>query len=349
LSLLLLGAETDSSTEIELRDILGKIVVPDTLKNMNREIVAHLDTLDGIKYQNNVFMSDHLDANMDFVQESYDFFHANTSYFNSSDLQSSVNQINKRISKSTKGLIQEAVKSLEDTDMILINSLLIDLPWFPQFERRPTKLTFTKSDGSKLKVPAMTTTSRNIKMSKMKIGRTKVVEMRMIRVPYATEDGEESSVEMRIYLGPSQVLQSGVEFLLDTNHIQDNIFQVSPSEEVEDTEITLELPIFTSKSELDAAALLKKHGIKRIFSSEAELTRFTKNAQKFSVKNINQQVVVKVSEEGTQAAAITRVNLALLSAETPQVITLNVPFIFTIWDNVNSVPLIVGLINDPTK
>ena len=67
------------------------------------------------------------------------------------------------------------------------------------------------------------------------------------------------------------------------------------------------------------------------------------------MKNINQQVLVKVSEEGTQAAAITRVNLALLSAETPQVITLNVPFIFTIWDNVNSVPLIVGLINDPTK
>jgi len=45
LSLLLLGAKRDSDTELELRDILGKIVNPDTLKNMNREIFNHLDSL----------------------------------------------------------------------------------------------------------------------------------------------------------------------------------------------------------------------------------------------------------------------------------------------------------------
>ena len=45
LSLLLLGSKTDSDTEIELRDILGKIVNPDQLKNMNRKIISHLDSL----------------------------------------------------------------------------------------------------------------------------------------------------------------------------------------------------------------------------------------------------------------------------------------------------------------
>ena len=295
-------------------------------------------------------MSDHLTADTNFVEESYKYFSANTSYFNTSDLPASVREINNKISTRTKGLISEAVKSLDDTDMILINSVFIELPWFPQFERRNKKLTFTKTDGSKLKVPAMTTTSRNIKMSKMKVGRTKLTEMRLIRVPYATKEGEKNSVEMRIYLGPRQVLQSGLEILLDNNQNVDNIFQVSPpEEEEEDTEITLVLPIFTSKSELDVAALLKNHGIKKIFSSEAELTKFTMDEQEFSVKNINQKVYVKVSENGTTAAAITRVNLALLSAEIPQVVTVNVPFIFTIWDNVKNLPLIVGLINDPTK
>ena len=294
-------------------------------------------------------MSDHLTADTNFVEESYNYFNAETSYFNTSDLQASVLQINKKMSMRTNGLIPEAVKSLDDTDMILINSLVVELPWFPQFERRTRKLTFTKTDGSKLKVPAMTTTSRNIKMSQIRVGRTKLTEMRLIRVPYATKEGDQNSVEMRIYLGPKQVLHSGLEILLDANQNVDNIFQMSPPEEEEDTEITLVLPIFTSKSELDVAALLKKHGIKRIFSSEAELTEFTMNEEEFSVKNINQEVFVKVSEEGTTAAAITRVNLALLSAETPQVVRVNVPFIFTIWDNVNNLPLIVGLINDPSK
>lgn len=349
LSLLLLGSKKDSDTELELRDILGKIVNPNELKNMNREIISHLDSLAGVNYQNNVLMSDHLDADADFVEESFKYFQANTSYFNTSDLQSSVRQINKKISLGTNGLIPEAVKSLEDTDMILINSLVIELPWFPQFERRTKKLTFTRTDGSRLQVPAMTTTSRNIKMSKIRVGRTKLTEMRLIRVPYATKDGDRNSVEMRLYLGPRQVLHSGLEILLDTNQNVDNIFTLTPPEEEEDKEITLVMPIFTSRSEVDVAALLKKHGIKKIFSSDAELTRFTTEEQKFSVKNINQEVFVKVSEEGTTAAAITRINLALLSAETPQVVTVNVPFIFSVWDTVNNIPLIVGLINDPTK
>merc|ERR1712241_345379 len=195
----------------------------------------------------------------------------------------------------------------------------------------------------------MTTTSRNIKMSKIRVGRTKVMEMRVIRVPYANLDGDQNSVEMRIYLGPRQFLASALEILLDNNQNVDNIFQLTPPEEEEDKEITLELPIFTSKSELDVAALLKKHGIQKILSPEAELTRFTMAEQNFSVKNINQEVFVKVSEEGTTASAITRVNLALLSAETPQVVTVNVPFIFSIWDKTNNLPLMVGLINDPTK
>ena len=306
--------------------------------------------IEGIHFQNNVFMSDRLVADINFVEESYHFFQANTSYFNSSDLPSSVQQINKEISLRTNGLIPEAVRSLEDTDMILINALVVDLPWLTVFERTPEKLTFTKADGSKLKVPAMTTTSRKVKMSKITVGRTKLTEMRMIRVPYATKAGDKNSLEMRIYLGPRQLLQSGLEILLDPTQKVHNIFQMSLQEEEEkDEEIRLVMPIFTSKSELDVSALLKKHGIKRIFSDDAELTKFTQDDQEFSVKNINQEVFVRVSEEGTTASTITRVNLALLSAETPRVVTVNVPFIFSIWDNTNNLPLIVGLINDPTE
>ena len=38
-----------------------------------------------------------------------------------------------------------------------------------------------------------------------------------IRVPYANQDGDQNSVEMRIYLGQRQFLASALEILLDNN------------------------------------------------------------------------------------------------------------------------------------
>ena len=287
-------------------------------------------------------------ADEEFTIESYKYFKTDMSYFNTSDLNGSLEFINEKISTRTNGQIQKAVKSLDNSDMIIINSLVLDLPWFSPFKRTERNQPFTKADGSVIEVPMMTVSTTNIKMSKFKVGRTKQTEMRVIRVPYGTERGGESSLEMRIYLGPRKLRQSGVEILLDSNQNLDNIFLVEEATEEIDGEINLILPVFTSRSESDLATFMKQRGINRIFSPEAELTEMTKNGRKFSVSNINQEVVVNVTEYGTRAAAVTTVELALLSADQAKVVNVNVPFIFSIWDTTSDIPLIAGIINDPT-
>ena len=74
-----------------------------------------------------------------------------------------------------------------------------------------------------------------------------------------------------------------------------------------------------------------------------------KDAETFTVKNINQEVFLNVSEVGTTAGAVTTVDLALLSADPPERVVVNSPFIFSIWDAEKQTPLIAGIINDPTK
>ena len=237
-------------------------------------------------------------ADEKFVKECYQYFKTDMSYFNKSELVEGVQYMNEKISMRTNGMIPQAVKSLAETDLLMINSLAIDLPWLPSFVKTTKKMTFTTTDGTKLAVPAITVSSKKIKLSEITVGRTKQTDMRMIQVPYATKEGEKSNMEMRIFMGPKQVRQSGVQFLLDKNQNTDNIFQQQPGRE-EDKEITLVLPSFSSRSEVDMASFLKSQGIEKIFSSEAELTGFTKDEKRFSVKNINQEVFVNVTEYGT--------------------------------------------------
>jgi len=348
LSLLLLGSKPGSETEEELMSVLSKIISRDRLKKLNKEIISHYGSIEGVSYYNDILLSDSLVADENFAEETYKYFKTDMAYYNTSEPNKAIKAINEKISMRTNGYIPSAVKSLEDTDMVIINSLVFDLPWLSQFERTEKKMIFTKADGSKINVPAMRVSTSNIKMSKILVGRTKQTEMRLLRIPYATSDGSQSSLEMRIYLGSRQTRQNGVEFLLDTNQNVDNIFEVPISQEI-DREITLILPIFNAKTESDLGAFMKKNGINRIFSNDAELSEITKGQKKFAVKNINQEVVVNVTEYGTTAAAVTRLDLALLSADEPKVINVNVPFIFSIWDSENNIPLIVGLINDPTQ
>jgi len=290
-------------------------------------------------------LSDKLLADEKFVRRTFKYFDTETSYFNRSDLNGAVRSINQKVSRRTNGMIPNAVKSLADTDMMLINSLLLDLPWLTQFVRMKRKMNFVKGDGSVVKVPGMIVSTKNIKLSNMKVGRTKQIEMQMIRIPYADKKGKPISVEMRIFMGPMR--RKGVEFLLDEEQNVDNIFELSPKEEKK--EVLLNFPIFTSKSDIDMAAFLKRNGLEKMFGTEAELTGFTKDEKQFSVRDINQQVLVNVTEYGTTAAAVTRLDLALLSAGETAYVNVNRPFIFTIWDTVQNIPLIVGIINDPSQ
>merc|ERR1711936_161505 len=213
LSLLAVGAKKDSETEVEIKSVVGQVFRRNRMKQLNKKILTHIDSIDGIEFQNEVLLNDKLLANERFVVETFKYFDTETSYFNRSDLTGAVRTINQKISQRTRGMIPSAVKSLADTDMMLINSLVLDLDWLSQFVRNRQKMTFTKADGSKVSVPGMSVSSKNIKFGSVTIGRTNQIKMKMIRIPYADKQGKKNNVEMRILLGPMR--HKGVEFLMD--------------------------------------------------------------------------------------------------------------------------------------
>ena len=58
---------------------------------------------------------------------------------------------------------------------------------------------------------------------------------------------------------------------------------------------------------------------------------------------------MNVDTEGSEAAVATIAQITTYSAEDPLIRRVDRPFVFMLWDKVNSIPLIVGMVNDPTE
>ena len=59
--------------------------------------------------------------------------------------------------------------------------------------------------------------------------------------------------------------------------------------------------------------------------------------------------MVDVSEKGTTAAGVTAAEINLLSASSaPQIINIDAPFMFSVWSKKNNMPVMAGVVFDPT-
>ena len=101
-------------------------------------------------------------------------------------------------------------------------------------------------------------------------------------------------------------------------------------------EIEIHLPKFTVESHLNLNNVLKRVGIKRPFNETAADFKLISPHGNLYISSIIQRAVIKVDEEGTEAAAVTAVVLddAMMPQYNIKKVIVNRPFIFMIKDNV---------------
>lgn len=91
-------------------------------------------------------------------------------------------------------------------------------------------------------------------------------------------------------------------------------------------------------------------GLQNVFTGESQLPYLTANNERLVVSDIMQQSLLSVDETGTVATSATTIGVIALSI-TPELqkLTINVdqPFLVTILDKRNQMPLFIGRINDP--
>jgi serpin B len=108
----------------------------------------------------------------------------------------------------------------------------------------------------------------------------------------------------------------------------------------------LRLPRFTTTSSIDLTDTLAALGMPDAFGGKADFTAMSPVGVQISA--VQQRVYLKVSEAGTEAAAVTGIGVAGAGNMDPPLITLDHPFLFLIRDTTTGAILFAAQVENPT-
>jgi len=110
--------------------------------------------------------------------------------------------------------------------------------------------------------------------------------------------------------------------------------------------LKLYLPRFSLEEAVDMTALLQNLGIKSAFAS-ADFSRLSSHPT--FISKVLHKAVVKVNEEGTEAAAATAILMPRsMAIHRDPIVRADHPFIFFIWDRTSRTVLFLGQCVKPT-
>jgi len=231
--------------------------------------------------------------------------------------------------------IEEIVDSPLDANLVavLINAIYFKGSWTQEFDKNETtNRPFQVPGGSIKDVPLMTT--------KAEFDYLENEAFQAIRLPYG--DGEMS---MKVFLPKEN--SSLEEFSATLTNENWTAWQ----NEFEAEEGTIYLPKFQLEFEASLNEALKSLGLNSAFDGNANFSKMINEDDQLSITNVKQKTYIDVSEEGTEAAAVTGIEMGITSApiNEPFVMEVNRPFFFTITDDETDTILFMGSIFNPEQ
>ena len=306
LSMLAEGAEGE--TKVEFDNVLGGILY-------RAEDLGGNDTVI-VRSANSVWVDDDFSLRNRYVsllERDFDAFITTQDF---SD-PATVKAINNWCLEHTSGKIGSILDKLDPSMvMILANALYFNAPWKDAFNAALTSdKTFHGVSGIK-KVPMM--------LKKDHYDYAEYEGLQIVCIPYA---GDRYS--MYVFLPPAgkdmDVLLSKVNgAMLD-----------SASELMSPREVVLTLPKFKAETSMILNRPLMDMGLRTAFSGAADFRGIAEMGP-LVLDMVKQKCFVELSEKGTEAAAVTVAQVRLTSARperTPEVMTVDRPFVFVIADS----------------
>jgi serpin B len=249
------------------------------------------------------------------------------------DFEDARNRINKTVAEQTGGKITGLFPagSLDgDTRLVLTNAIYLVATWAREFKQdRTADAPFTRADGSTVRVPMMHNEPDQDDPDS-RLGYAAGPGYQVVTLPY--KGGR---------LAYSVILPTGPDLtdVLRTKAISAILKEVRPAL------VTLSMPKFTVKSELDLTKALRA-GMPSAFA-DADFSGITTD-EALEIQRIQHNTFVQVDEHGTVAAAATGGAMRATSAVQPHVVTVDHPFLFVVTDTATGAPLFLGKVNDPT-
>lgn len=240
---------------------------------------------------------------------------------------STVKAINNWCSEHTEGKITEIIDKLGSNDvMVLLNALYFNAPWLNPFDKNATHT--AKFSGSR-KVSEVRMMSRKAYMKYAEYQDCQFVEL-----PY--EGGRYS---MYILLPPEGFdINELIEYLSEDAY-------TTALNSMKSAEVMLQMPKVKVETSLLLNSSLNELGIKTAFTPAADFKGIAEMGP-LCLGLVKQKCYVDISEQGTEAAAVTSAQIRLTAARPSSYIRMTVdrPFLFFITDTQKSNILFAGRI-----
>lgn len=263
-----------------------------------------------------------LDSYKSMVTEYYDAEVSNKDF---SKNKETTKMINKWCSDNTNGLIPEIIKNV-DPNMLayLMNATYFKSQWAEKFPKGSTvKVPFTSVDGSQVSVEMM----RNEKHFNYQDNDV----LRGVNLPY----GNGAYSMMVILPAEGKTLEDVTEYLNAESWAEFKHSMVR-------CHVDLWLPKFETKFEIELNDILSAMGMPSAFDPrKADFTAMSKAALCLSF--VKQNAVIKVDEEGTEAAAVSFAGMYTAAAPGQHIVFhADKPFLYLITESSTGVVLFAG-------
>ena len=280
-----------------------------------------------VKSANSVWIDDNFSPRNRYVSLLEKDFNAFLDVANFAD-PATVREINNWCSENTNGKITEILERLDPSNvMVLINALYFNSPWENEFDPSLTTMQPFKGQTGESQVKMMH--SKGYYMYAEQQG------FQMIQLPYL---GLEYA--MYVVLPPEG---SDIDKLL--TKVDDRML-MSAMDMLQQQEVRLFLPRFKVETSMLLNSALQNMGIKTAFTSAADFSGIAEMGP-LVLDQVKQKCYMDVSERGTEAAAVTSVQIRLTSARPvvkTSVMRVDRPFMFFIADGENKKVLFAGKI-----
>ena len=312
LSMLAEGAEGETKTEI--------------LKTVNavdfKSLDIHADSLVKVVSSNSIWLREGFKVKPAYTELVQNEYEAKVSTLDFSSPEA-VSTIHNWCSEKTEGLIPDIIKELSPSDvMYLLNALYFKAPW-DLFKKELTaegKFYGSKGQSDVMFMNASAT-----------LPYVQYEGCQMVEIPYA--DGKYS---MTIVVPGGEV---DIPTLLD--YLGEPIYYSAKSI-MKERKVALALPKFKIETTMELNKALNSMGMRKAFG-EGDFSGITRSS--VAVDKVVQKCYGEVSEEGTEAAAVTSIGVRLTAmrpTETPVVMKVDKPFFFMIKSTENDNVLFIG-------
>ena len=292
------------------------------------EKLMELDPKVMMEIANSIWYRENIDVLEKFKKVNQNYFQAEIRNMDFSEPET-IEIINNWVSENTKGKITKVIDEIDALSMMyLINAIYFKGSWTDEFNKERThKDKFFISNGKSVSCEMMNTAEENLYFEND--------DFQAIDLPYGKGD-----FSMIVFL-PKKGKDIN-EFISNLNRENWNSWLTKFSKQSG----SLFLPKFKIEYDLEMNDVLKALGMPKAFTDAANFSRMTKR-QKLYISNVIHKTFVDVNEEGTEAAAVTVVEMRLTSFKPGFSMRVNRPFVFAIKEKETNSILFIGKIVNP--